>query len=173
MDTFDRERIQQWVVASSRARPGCVSAQRAKPSTGSSVNHSGSALEALLETTTTSSQDQVQSAWDINICTFISHAESAYIVARDTCAALISLEQKKQSSKPTPSTCSPFQPSTAMLFSQYEKSRRAKRLHNLMADDASGLSTAPALSDVHSVHNSSRVTASSRGVPGLSASRQV
>ena len=162
MDTIDRERIYLWIVACFYTRPGCVSAQRTKLSTGSSVNQSGSALEALLETSTTSSQDvlmQVQPAWDININlnTLISHVESAYIVARDTCSALIMLEQKKQSSKPTPSTCSSFQTNTAMLFSQYEKSRRAKRLHNLTADDASCLSTVPALSDIHSMHNSNRL----------------
>jgi hypothetical protein len=174
---MDRDRIQQWVVASSRARPGNVPAQRVKPSAGASVQQPGNAKEHHQRRPETSSvipQEilvQGQLAWDIGITKFISQAESAFNVARDTCAALIPTEQTKLSSKPTPSACSPYQPNTAMLFSQYEKSRRAKRLQSVTADDASGLSTAPALSDVHSVHNSSRVAASSRGVPPSSASR--
>jgi hypothetical protein len=60
---------------------------------------------------------QGQLAWDIGIAKLISQAESAFNVARDTCAALIPLDAKK-SSKPAPSACSPFQPSNAMIFSQ-------------------------------------------------------
>jgi hypothetical protein len=171
---MDRERIQQWVVASSRARPVNVSA--AKPSNGTSVQQPGAAKhhQRKPETSSVIPREllmQGQLAWDIGFNKFISQAESALDVARDTCAALILLEKGTKTSSPTSSTCSPFQPKTAMLFSQYEKSRRAKRHHMVTADDASGLSTASALSDVHSVNNSSRITASSRGFPASSASR--
>jgi hypothetical protein len=176
---MDRDRIQQWVVASSRARPGNISAQEAKRSTISSAHQPGSAKEAVRnqrkpEKSTVIPEEilvQGQLVWDIGINKIISQAESAFNVARNTCAALIPLEQTEKPPESASLTGLPFRPSTTMLFSQYEKSRRAKRLQASTSDDASGLSTASVLSDIHSVHNSSRVTASSHGVPASSASR--
>jgi hypothetical protein len=173
MYTLDRERMQQWVIESSRARPGNVSTQRKKPPTRESVKLSGTAKQGSYETSKIAPQEmsmQNKPAWHIDINTFIFQAESVFNVARDTCAALIPLEQITKTSKPTPSTCSPFQPNIATIFSQYEKSRRAKLL---LADEASHLSTAPAFSDFHSqsMHISSRVAASHRTKPASSASR--
>jgi hypothetical protein len=177
---MDRERIQQWVVASSRARPENGSSHRVKPSSSASVQQSSSKAQDQRvrkpETSSVLPQEilfQGQLAWDIGFNQLMSQAESALNVARDTCAALMPLDQSKISPRDSKTTISSVhQPSTAMLFSQYEKSRRAKRLQAVTEDDASGLSTASAFSDIQSVQNSSRLAASSRGVPASTASRR-
>ncbi len=178
---MDRERIQQWVVASSKARPGNVTAhQRAKESSNASLA-ANAAVRCQMKPPTSPSTSSVipqeffiqgQLAWDIGISKIILQAESALNIARDTCAALNPIEQSAKSTKST-STSSPLQPSKVMLLAQIEKSRRAKRLQAVTEDDASGLSTVSAISDIQSVHNSSKVTASSRGVPASSASQRV
>jgi hypothetical protein len=174
---MDRERIQQWVVASSKARPGNVTAhQRAKESSNASLAANAAVrCERKPPTSSVIPQElfiQGQLAWDIGISKIISQAESALNIARDTCAALNPIEQSAKSTKLT-STSSPLQPNKVMLLAQIEKSRRAKRLQAVTEDDASGLSTLSAVSDIQSVHYSSKVTASSRGVSALSASQRV
>ena len=177
---MDRERIQKWIEESTRAdfTPE-IHAHTNKANTDRSRVQTNPGKEQLLQNTdpmTSQNEPPVISAFrrprapspgqethPFEIKRLVLHAESALDFALAACAALIPMERPAEP-RAQPSM---YQPSTAMIFSQYAKSRRSRLQPAAGAsDDISSFSTASAFSASQRNGSSVYQSASSRGGGG-------